>query len=586
VRTCPDCHNNYEDEVLHCPEDGRGLSDLPILDELIGRTIGSYRIEKQLGKGGMGAVYMGIHPVIGSKVAIKFLHPQYAHDDKIVDRFFNEARAVNVIGHDNILKILDLNISDDNRHFFVMEYLAGKPLQALLKHNVALPLEITGQIIMQVCDALEAAHRKGIIHRDLKPDNVYLITLKGKKNFVKVVDFGIARVTDDSGVSTGKTQTGMVMGTPAYMSPEQGSGATNKIDGRSDIYSLGVMMYQMATGRLPFPGSNFGEVLIGHLQQAPPPPRSLKPEIPEVFEAIILKCLEKTQEARYQSMKELKHAVEACMDTLGISKELPAADETDPELQPVETRSPSSPGSRTPGRPTMPGPGGPISKNRISNPNARGSKPGVRTSNPSVRGSQPGMRQSRPPGPPPSQPPQMGTMPPGQSRAGLFIGIAAAAVVIIAAGAFFMVRSAEKNVDLVAQRAAREAAKAAKLAAAKTEEDDSPVFLSVVSEPPDADVVATWKDGGEKKGVAPLSFEVPHNVKVHFAFSKAGFNGYEMDLIADQAQNVKGSLKPAPVAAADNGEKKKHASGKKSDEKKAEAPPSKDGLIDLDDALK
>src|SRR5437660_7392592 len=116
----------------------------------------------------MGSVYMAEHPAIGSKVAIKFLHPQYSHDEKIVDRFFNEARAVNVIGHDNILKILDLNVTEDNRHFFVMEYLQGRPLQNLLRHNTAMPLEVAGPILLQICHALEAAHRKGIIHRHLK----------------------------------------------------------------------------------------------------------------------------------------------------------------------------------------------------------------------------------------------------------------------------------------------------------------------------------------------------------------------------------------------------------------------------------
>src|SRR2546422_391273 len=136
------CTSIYDDEVLHCPEDGRGLSDIPAVDDLIGRTVGSYRVEKLLGKGGMGCVYMGVHPGIGSRVAIKFLHPQFSHDEKIVDRFFNEARAVNVIGHDNILKILDLNVTDDNRHYFVMEFLHGRPLQALLNHNVSVPLDV------------------------------------------------------------------------------------------------------------------------------------------------------------------------------------------------------------------------------------------------------------------------------------------------------------------------------------------------------------------------------------------------------------------------------------------------------------
>src|SRR5438067_6711052 len=145
-RTCPDCQNIYDDDVLHCPEDGRGLGDIPTVDDLIGRNIGSYRVERLLGKGGMGSVYMGVHPGIGSRVAIKFLHPQFSHDDKIVERFFNEARAVNVIGHDNILKILDLNVTDDHRHYFVMEFLHGRPLQALLKHNVAVPPAVAGPI--------------------------------------------------------------------------------------------------------------------------------------------------------------------------------------------------------------------------------------------------------------------------------------------------------------------------------------------------------------------------------------------------------------------------------------------------------
>src|SRR5437899_447169 len=244
---------------------------------MLGRNVGSYRVSRLLGKGGMGAVYMAEHPVIGSRVAIKFLHPQYATDKKIVDRFFNEARAVNVTGHDNLLKILDLNVTDDNRHYFVMEFLQGKPLQDLIVPEVPMTLDAAGPILLQVCEALQAAHESRIVHRDLKPDNVCLTVHKGKKNFVKVVDFGIARVTDDSGASTGKTQTGMVMGTPAYMSPEQAGGMTARIDGRSDIYSLGCMMFQMATGKLPFPGTSFGEVLIGHLQLPPPSPRSCWP---------------------------------------------------------------------------------------------------------------------------------------------------------------------------------------------------------------------------------------------------------------------------------------------------------------------
>src|SRR5205085_2649198 len=151
----------------------------------------------------------------------------------------------------------------------------------------------------------------------------------GKKNFVKVVDFGIAKLTDAGGVSTGKTQTGMVMGTPAYMSPEQAGGMTTLIDGRSDVYSLGVMMYQMLCGKLPFPGSSFGEVLIGHLQLAPPPPREINPELPEIVEAIILKALEKKQQDRFQTMREFHDAILGYMNEAGIPNELPNADPSD-----------------------------------------------------------------------------------------------------------------------------------------------------------------------------------------------------------------------------------------------------------------
>src|SRR2546423_14401515 len=157
-RTCPECQTQYDDEILHCPEDGLDLSAVEPDDELLGRDIGSYRVLKLLGKGGMGAVYMAEHPVIGSRVAIKFLHSQYATDRKIVDRFFNEARAVNVIGHDNILKILDLNVTEDNRHYFVMEFLHGKPLQDLVLPDVPMTLEAAGPILLQICEALQAAH--------------------------------------------------------------------------------------------------------------------------------------------------------------------------------------------------------------------------------------------------------------------------------------------------------------------------------------------------------------------------------------------------------------------------------------------
>ena len=525
-RTCPDCQNQYEDEILHCPEDGLDLSTVEQDDELIGRSIGSYRVVKPLGKGGMGAVYMAEHPVIGSKVAIKFLHPQYATDQKIVDRFLAEARAVNVIGHDNILKILDLNVTEDNRHYFVMEFLYGKALQDIVRPDVPVPLEESGPILLQTCEALQAAHDHKIIHRDLKPDNVYLIVHKGRKNFVKVVDFGIAKVSDAEGQSTGKTQTGMVMGTPAYMSPEQAGGMTNRIDGRSDIYSLGCMMFQMATGKLPFPGTSFGEVLIGHLQLPPPEPRSINPEIPEEYQAIVLKCLAKSQDDRFQTMRELHDAIGACMDSLGITRELPLADAAEIAAGGQGPKTSSSPGGKTP-------------------------RPAPRAALPK--------KVTAPPRPPAvsHQAQTQLESPAARSSMGLIVGISVGALVLVGGVVGFVVwqqgetqKQTERLAHLAASRAAEEAKKQAEAAAGHEKEavDASPVFLSVVSDPLGAKVDATWK-GGEKMGETPLELEVPKNVKVHFTFAKQGFLPYAEDVIADSAQVVKAPLTSEPKVA-------------------------------------
>ena len=576
MRTCPECQTSYEDEVLHCPEDGFNLTGVEPVDEMIGRTVGSYKVTKPLGKGGMGAVYAGFHPVIGSRVAIKFLHPQYSTDAKIVERFFNEARAVNIIGHDNVLKILDLNVTDDNRHYFVMEYLQGHALQHIVQPDRPVDLDTTGPILLQTCNALQAAHGKGIIHRDLKPDNLYLITLNGRANFVKVVDFGIAKLTDADGASTGKTQTGMVMGTPAYMSPEQGSGETSKIDARSDIYSLGVMMYQMATGKLPFPGSNFGEVLMGHLQKTPEPPRDVVPEIQEDYEAVILKCLEKKQDDRYSSMAELHDAIFDVMQAHGISSELPFCDETT-EMPPLAIGgTPSNPGKHNsqPSRPrsTTPprSPSGPPRQPGANTAAARTGKPSPRPA-----GQKTGAGKTKPPEE-------------KKSNLGMILGIAAAVVVIGGGGVGYAMHASSMKATEEARVAAEkkhkeklasEAAAADATAAADDAAKNERVFLSVVSDPSGATVDATWAGGGKRHGTAPFTMDVPKNTKVHFEYLKDNYAPFSTEVIADQPQAVNAVLKANAVAQQGEGDKPELK--KKPGKKTVDEPVGNDGLMDL-----
>ncbi|MFY0539615.1 protein kinase domain-containing protein [Nannocystis pusilla] len=267
-----------------------------------------YRVYHRLGKGGMGEVYLAEHMDIGRKVAIKTLNAHLQDKPEIADRFMQEARTSSRVRHSNIVDITDFGKTDHGAPFFVMEYLEGEDLKSVLKRERVLPWERARDIILQVCAALAAAHAHGVVHRDLKPDNIYLIR-QGDQELVKVLDFGIAKVISEAGDEM--TQTGVLLGTPEYMSPEQAQ--EQPLDGRSDIYAMGVLMFRMFTGRLPFRAKAFMAVLGMHMQQPPPRPSEVDPNhaVSERQEAVILRCLEKKPEDRYQTADELAAAIRA-----------------------------------------------------------------------------------------------------------------------------------------------------------------------------------------------------------------------------------------------------------------------------------
>jgi serine/threonine-protein kinase len=271
--------------------------------QLLGRTIGKHRITRLLGSGGMGEVYLAVHVELGSQVAIKVLHPRVAREAAGVERFFNEARAVGRIQHECIVKVIDLDRMPDGTPFIMMEYVDGVTLAELMRTHLRLPLGPLARIGLETLDALAAAHRLGIVHRDLKPDNIR-ITPRGR---AKVLDFGIAKLAAD-GVAA-LTQSGELLGTPHYMAPEQINGTP--VDGRADLYALGVILFEGATGRRPFEAASLYELLRRHLDAAPPWPRQQRPDIPLAYEAVIMRALEKDPARRFGSALEMAHHLKA-----------------------------------------------------------------------------------------------------------------------------------------------------------------------------------------------------------------------------------------------------------------------------------
>lgn len=277
---------------------------------MIGQSLGSYRIIDTLGEGGMGVVYVAEHELIGRKAAVKRLLPEYSNNKDMVDRFFNEARAATMIKHPGIVQIFDFGYADDGSAYIVMEFLEGEELTQRIESAGRLPVDEVYHLSRQLGSALAAAHSAGIIHRDLKPDNIHIVKdpqVPGGER-IKILDFGIAKLLGNS-PTTAKTRTGAMMGSPMYMSPEQCRGA-GEVDLRADIYSLGCVMYHMATGRPPFDAGGVGEIIGKHIYEQPAEPRSYAPDLPDALQAIILRTLEKDPDARHATMDDLIQAID------------------------------------------------------------------------------------------------------------------------------------------------------------------------------------------------------------------------------------------------------------------------------------
>jgi len=312
VRVCPQCGESYAGEIEFCPKDGNTLTHASRpppadQDKMVGRILDSrYRIDAILGEGGMGVVYASTHTVLQKRMAIKIIRGDMARDSELVTRFTQEARAASAIGNEHIIDVSDFGTVDDGSVYFVMEYLDGTSLSAAVKTGGAMHHGRAVYIMAQICEALGAAHAGGIVHRDLKPDNIFLIKRGEKPDFVKILDFGIAKV----GGAAGKlTRTGFIFGTPHYMSPEQAAG--NAVDHRTDIYAAGVILFEMLTGQVPFDSDSFMGILSKHMFE---PPRRLAEvnaaaDQPPEMEAIVARAMAKKPEERFQTMDEYRRAL-------------------------------------------------------------------------------------------------------------------------------------------------------------------------------------------------------------------------------------------------------------------------------------
>ena len=316
MKTCPNCRGTYPNDFTLCPKDGTSL--LTVTEFSDGAIVkGKYKILSKLGEGGMGVVYKAHHLHFDELCALKVVSSRLAADSEFIQRFRSEALVMRKLDHPNAVRVHDFDETEDGRPFMAMEFVDGFNLADLITGGHPLEPGRAIGIVMQVCDALGAAHRLGIIHRDIKPSNILVIRREDGTEWAKVLDFGVAKMKERAGGPSGpalSTAAGFVVGTPAYMSPEQARGIPgSKLDGRSDLYSVGVVLYELLTGRTPFTADTPLDLLIAHIQLQPPDPREIRAELAPPLAEIVLRALEKDPAKRFASAEEMRRALDLAL---------------------------------------------------------------------------------------------------------------------------------------------------------------------------------------------------------------------------------------------------------------------------------
>jgi serine/threonine protein kinase len=319
-KICLRCGSKFVSQAEYCPHDGSLLiSDDEIPDPLLGTVLlEQFRIDEQIGTGGMGTVYRAHQTTVGRDVAIKVLRPELARDEQAVLRFEREARLAMMLDHPNLVRVFLCGRLADGRLYIVMELLEGKTLADELDEHGPPSLERALVMMMKLCAGLGAVHAAGIVHRDIKPENIYLVRRGKDSDFVKLVDFGIARVLQAESVGPTTTQSGRVFGTASYISPEAATG--QETDHRSDIYSLGVLSYQLLSGVLPFEGSTAGAILMQHVHKAPPllQAKGRGADVPDDVARVVMRELSKDPDARQQTLAEFVNALAEAAGRSGL----------------------------------------------------------------------------------------------------------------------------------------------------------------------------------------------------------------------------------------------------------------------------